>query len=112
MNRRLEGYDTFGYDTFTLDLRRTYQVVAAVLVAAFVALHPYLGPAELCAPEGCPHTVEAHGASHVDPSTVGGAAALVVPIALAFRRPSSDRRPEEMYLPPEPLPPQPLLLSR
>lgn len=94
--------------TTTLDLRRTYQVIVAVLVAAFVALHPYLGPAELCGPQGCPHTVEAHGASYVDPSSVGAAAALVVPMtaALAFRRPCSDRRPEEAYLSPEPLPPQ------
>jgi hypothetical protein len=81
-------------------LRRTYLIALAILVAAFVALHPYLGPLEFCGPGGCPHTVEAHGTPHVDPSAVGGTAALVAPIAALALRPSSDRRPEEMYLPP------------
>ena len=93
-------------------LRRTYLIALAIFVAAFVALHPYLGPLEFCGPGGCPHTVEAHGTPHVDPSAVGGTAALVAPIAALTLRPSSDRRPEEAYLSPEPLPPQPLLLSR
>jgi hypothetical protein len=87
-----------------LTLRPTYSIVVVVLVTAFVALHPYLGPLEFCGPGGCPHTVEAHGASHIDP--VGGAAVMVMPIAALAFHPSSDRRPEEAYLSPEPPPPQ------
>ena len=91
--------------------RHAFPVVLAVLVAALVALHPYLGSADLCGPGGCPHGVEAHASGPVDPSAAGRSAAALamLPAALALfasRRPASDRRPEATYPCPEPPPPR------
>ncbi|MEW6638329.1 MAG: hypothetical protein AB1425_16100 [Actinomycetota bacterium] len=98
-----------GYEPPTLMLRRTYLIALAILVAAFVALHPCLGAAGFCDPGGAPHATQAHAAPSVDPSAAASLA-LVASFALAlaaFLRPVSDRRPDQAYLSPDPHPPRP-----
>jgi hypothetical protein len=88
-----------------LTMRPTYCIAVVVLVAAFVALHSYLGPLEFCGPQACPHGVEAHASASVDPSATTVLA--IGPVALvAFLRPTSDKPPAEAYRSPEPHPPQ------
>jgi hypothetical protein len=100
-----------GYELPTLTLRRTCLIALAILVAAFVALHPYLGAAGFCDPGGAPHATQAHAAPSVDPSAAASTALVAASAALAlgaFLRPSSDRRPDQAYLSPDPHPPRPL----
>jgi hypothetical protein len=103
--------DHEGYELLTLTLRRTYLIALAILVAAFVALHPCLGAAGLCDPGGAPHATQAHAAPSVDPSAAASMALVASSAALAlaaFLRPASDQRPDQAYLSPDPHPPQPL----
>ena len=90
-------------------LRRTFLVAVVVLVTAFVALHPYLGPSGHCEPGGCTLASEAHASVSIDRFASAGTtlAASAAALALAaFRRPASDRRPATTYLSPEPYPPR------
>jgi hypothetical protein len=100
-------------------LRNRYIFALAVLVAAFVALYPYLGNMEMCDLGECPYA--AQSSSHTAPTTPTSVCVSVVlsafPAMLAFallrRRhlPASDSRPTELYLSPDPPPPR-FFLSR
>lgn len=95
-----------GVQLLALTRRPTYCLAVAVLVAAFVALHPYLGSFEFCGPQGCPHGVEAHVSASVDPSATA-VLAITSAASAAFVRPTSDRPPTQTYLSPDPHSPQP-----
>lgn len=98
-------------------LRRSYFVFAlAVLVAAFLALHPYLDAAGLCDLGGCPeasqsssHAAHGMGTSATCLAAVlvaSGAAALAFASLLGRRRVADQHRPAEAYLSPDTPPPQ------
>ena len=101
-----------------LALNRTRLTFAlAVLVAAFVSLHPYLDPAGLCGSGGCPepsHPSHSSHAAHAKPSDTCPLGALVAPGATPFalaaflgRRGAGDRpRPAGPCLPPDTPPPK------
>ena len=94
-----------------LTLRSTYLFALVVLVAAFVALYPYLGAMEMCDSGECPMAV--HSASIGFSTTclvavVVASSATVLGFAAARGRrvATSDTRPMEFYLSPDPPPPQ------
>ncbi len=100
-----------------MTLRHTYLFALAVLVAAFVALYPYLGNMGMCDSGECPYA--AHSSSHT--SSAGLASVCVsavlsaVPAMLSFalfrgrRLPAAYSRPTELYLSPDPPPPRAFL---
>lgn len=83
----------------------------AVLVAAFAIFYPYLSATGSCGEPGCPQIAQAHAPGSFEPPPGAFVVALTAaPVALAFagrlmRRSSSDRKPAEVYLSPEPHPP-------
>jgi hypothetical protein len=99
-----------GYNVVALTLRSTYLFVLAVLVAAFVALYPYLGTMEMCNSGECPQIV--HSASGGVSTVCLVAAALVVgPVLRAMagfgsRGAASELRPVQVFSSPDPPPPQ------
>ena len=107
-----------GTERYTLDAmpcsRRTLFVLFAVLLTAFVTLHPYLDGAGLCDHGGCPEASQSSHAVHVSVSTACVAAVFVAPFgaALAFARFSGRRRvddewrPDETFLSPDTPPPR------
>jgi hypothetical protein len=93
-------------------------VALAVLVAAFLVLHPYLDEAGLCGLGGCPEASQSSHGGHAGFSNTCLVAVLATfPAALAFasffgrRRAADHPRPIEAYLSPDPPPPR-LLPSR
>ncbi|QIN81032.1 hypothetical protein GBA65_21545 (plasmid) [Rubrobacter marinus] len=88
----------------------------AVLVAAFLAMHPYLDAAGLCGAGGCPEPSQssshaAHGggfsAACVAAVLVNSAATTLAFASLLGRRFVGDhRRPVETYLSPDTPPPR------
>jgi hypothetical protein len=99
----------------SLTLHRTHLVVITVLVAAFVALHPYLDEAGLCGFGECPEASQSSPAAHAGFSSACLLAVLVAsPAALAFasffgcRRAADHPLLTEAYLAPEPPPPRSL----
>jgi hypothetical protein len=98
-----------------LTARHTYLLALAMLVAAFVALHPYLDEAGLCGFGGCPEaSQQSSHAAHTSFSTTCLAAVLAASGArtLAFasffgrRRGTDYPRPTETYLSLDPPPPR------
>jgi hypothetical protein len=94
-----------------LTLRRTYLFTLAMLVAAFVALYPYLDSMQMCDSGECP--LAAHSAS-VGFSAVG---CLIVAVlasaptmravsALRMRGAASEQRPLQVFSSPDPPPPR------
>lgn len=90
--------------------RRASLAALAILVAAFVALYPYLGAVGLCGSGGCPHASQAQTSA---PAEIIGSCVAAIYVASAaalapgsFCRPASDPRPEEAYLSPDPPPPR------
>ena len=99
-------------------VRRTHLLMLVVLVTAFVAFYPSLeGTHSSCDTDECPQVAHVGSMASVCLSAVCMAAVLSVPYAasvlglISGRRPFSDRRPAETYLPPDPQPPR-LSLSR
>ena len=98
-----------------MTLRHTYLFVLAVLVAAFVALYPYLGSMEMCDFGECPYAAQspAHTSSAGLVSVCVSAVLSAVPAMLAFamlrgrRLPATDSRSTQFYLSPDPPPPRP-----
>jgi hypothetical protein len=96
-----------------LKMRRTYVAALAVLVAAFVALYPYLGEMGFCGSGGCP---EVSHSSHAPPAGYWAACLVAVlvaspaaPLAAASfsrRRAADHPRPTEPCLSPETPPPR------
>ncbi len=94
-------------------LGRAHLVALVVLVAAFVALHPYLDEAGLCGLGGCPEASQFSHTAHTSFSTACLVAVLVVAsTALAFtslfgrRRTTNHPLLTEAYLSPDPPPPR------
>jgi hypothetical protein len=88
-------------------------VALAVLVAVFVALHPYLDEAGLCGLGGCPEASQGSQSAHASSSTACLLAVLVAsPTVLALasfvgrRRTTDHPLLTEAYLPLEPPPPR------
>lgn len=108
-----------GYNAHALSTsRRAYAPVAlAVLVAAFVALYPYLDGAGLCVAGGCPEAsghAQAAGFSAVCLVAVLAASRLATAapsIPFLARRTARPCRPREAHLPPETPPPRTLPVS-
>lgn len=94
-----------------LFLRRTSPLVFAVLVAAFVALYPYLDTGGLCDLGGCPDALQtSHTVSHA-PMMYAVAVLAAVPALSAFatfgrRHSTQEAQPTEWYISPDPRPPQ------
>jgi hypothetical protein len=97
-----------------VNAHRPYLIVFAVLVAAFVALYPYLGAIGACDHGECPYMVQS---SHTTASSLlstclsavlSASPAGVLALALLHRRRinATQSRPEEIFLPPDPPPPQ------
>ena len=103
-----------GYNLATMSSsRRALLVMLAVLVAAFVALHPYLDEEAVCGFGGCPDVSQSSHATHVGFSTVCLVAVLVASRAVVIfatfrgrRRVVDHWRPVETYLSPDPPPPR------
>jgi hypothetical protein len=97
------------------NLRRTYLVALAALVAAFVALYPYLGGMGPCYGGECPYAT--HSSSEgsaggfavgcVGAGTVASAAVVLASAASRGRRADeAGSRPAQLYLSPDPPPPR------
>lgn len=94
---------------------RVSLVLLTSLVAAFVALHPYLDPLGLCGSGGCPEAQPSH-AAHTGFSNLCLGAALVGSVAVASsfvplsggRRAADHRRPVQAFFAPDTPPPRPL----
>lgn len=88
----------------------TRRLVLATLVLVFAVIYPYLDAADLCGDPGCPHFAQGHASPSVElpAGTLGAGAVLLAPafVGRFRRRPASERRPEEIYLSPEPDPPR------
>lgn len=98
-----------------LTLRRTYLVALAVLVAAFVALYPYLDGMDMCEVGECPYAAHSsYGGSSSPAAAACVSAVLAASFAgvLAFvafrgrRVVIDDSRPTQFHLSPDPPPPQ------
>jgi hypothetical protein len=94
-----------------MPLRRTLLIALAVLVAAFVALYPYLGSMEMCDSGECPYV--AHSASGGFSTACMAVAVLavvaVLRVAAAFRSSgaAAELRPLQIHSSPDPPPPRP-----
>ena len=104
------------YNAPTVSLRCTTLVILAVLVAAFVALYPYLGTLEMCDHGECPYMAQSSQTTSAGFVATCLSAVLVAPsVALALamfhgrRLPTADPRPPEFCLSPDPPPPRSLL---
>jgi hypothetical protein len=95
-------------------LRYTYLFALAVLVAAFVALYPYLGNMEMCDFGECPYAAQSssHTSSAGLASVCVSAVLSAFPVVLAFalfrgrRLLTAESRPTQFYLSPDPPPPR------
>ena len=98
------------YTLVTLTPRRTTLVVLAFIVAAFVALYPYLGSMGMCDSRECPQIV--HSASQgFSTACLIAAVLVVVPVlravtALGWRSATSELRPIQVFSSPDPPPPR------
>ncbi len=100
-----------------MTLRHTYLFALAVLVAAFVALYPYLGNMGMCdsgefpyAAQSSSHTSSA-GLASVCASAVLSAFPAMLAFALFWGRclPAAGSRRTQLYLSPDPPPPRSFL---
>ena len=98
------------YNLATLNARRTALILLAFLVAAFVALYPYLGSMGMCDSGECPQIV--HSASGgVSAACLIAAVLVVVPVLRAvtsfgWRNATSELRPIQVFSSPDPPPPR------
>jgi hypothetical protein len=102
------------YNPATVNPGRTSLAILALLVAAFVALYPYLGSMGMCDFGECPYAAQSssHTSSAGLASVCVSAVLSAVPAVLAFALfrgrllPAADSRPTELYLSPDPPPPR------
>ncbi len=105
------------YNAATVSLRYTTLVILVVLVAAFMALYPYLGGMGMCEVGECPYAAQSssHTSSAGLASVCVSAVLSAFPAVLAFalfqgcRSPAGDWRPMQLYLSPDPPPPRSFL---
>ncbi len=103
-----------GYNRYALlPVRRTFLVVIAVLVAAFVALYPYLAGMDMCEVGECPYAAQASyegsgglAATCLSAVLVSSAAVLASAASRGRRFFVAVSRPAEPYLSPDPPPPR------
>lgn len=95
--------------------QHTYVVALTVLVATFVVLYPYLGAMGFCDHDGeCPYVAQSSHTSSAGLTATCLSAVLAASSAgvLAFatfygrRITSTESQPEDIFLPPDPHPPQ------
>jgi hypothetical protein len=93
-----------------LNPRRAHLILLAVLVAAFVALYPYLGSMGMCDSGECPQFV--HSASGgFSTACLIAAVLVVVPVlravsAFGWRSATSELKPIQVFSSPDPPPPR------
>ncbi len=102
------------YTLVVLTVRRTYLLALALLVAAFVALYPYLDSMEMCDSGECPMaTHSAAGFSAVGcliVAVVASAPTMVRALsALRMSGAASEQRPLQVFSSPDPPPPRSFL---
>ncbi len=93
---------------------RTQLAAFVVLVAAFLASHPYLEGAGLCGHGGCPEATQSSHAAHAASSAgcvaavlaAAGGATVAFFASFGLGRSPRQRRPAEAFLPPDPPPPR------
>jgi hypothetical protein len=110
---------TLGYNALALNLRRTFLVAVAMLVAVLVASYPYLGAVGMCDLGECPYAAQSSshtssaGLASVCVSAVLSAVPAVLALALFRRRGllTAESQPGQLYLSPDPPPPRTFLLS-
>ncbi len=108
---------TLVYNVPTLNLRHTYLLALAVLVAVFVVSYPYLGAMGMCDSGECPYAAQSssHTSSAGLVSVCISAVLSAFPAVLAFallrgrRLPASASRPMQLYLSPDSPPPRSFL---
>jgi hypothetical protein len=99
------------YNNAAVTLSRTYLIVVATLVAAFVALYPYLGAMEMCDSGECPQIVQSASGGFSTACLIA-AVLVVVPVlraatAFGWRGATSELRPIQVFSSPDPPPPRP-----
>jgi len=105
------------YTPVALTVRRTYLILLAILVSAFVSLYPYLGAMEMCHSGECPYAAQSSiQSSGAFTSLAGLCLGAVLAVSstgilglatLRGRRLFDERsRPTQFYLSPDPHPPQ------
>jgi hypothetical protein len=101
------------YNVPTLNLGRAHLIALAVLVAAFVALYPYLGAAEMCDPGECPYATHSFHAASAGFSAIclgavlSASTAVLASVASRGRRSIvADPQPTQLYSSPDPPPPR------
>lgn len=105
------------YTLVAVTVRRTYLILQAILVTAFVSLYPYLATMEMCHSSECPYAAQSSTQSPMGSAGIGGlclGAVLAVSSTgvLAFRALhgrrviSNDARPGDIFLSFDPPPPQ------
>jgi hypothetical protein len=95
-----------------LTARRTYLLALAMLVAAFVALYPYLDAVQMCDSGECP--MAAHSASggfsaagcFIVAVVLASAPAMRALSTLQLRGAASEQRPLQVFSSPDPPPPR------
>jgi hypothetical protein len=89
-------------------MRSTYLFALAVLVAAFVAMYPYLGAHDMCDSGNCPVMVSSSASGSVACLVVVLAAAPVILAVLRtrLRGAASEPRPLQVFSSPDPPPPR------
>jgi hypothetical protein len=93
-----------------LKIRRTLLITFAVLVAAFVALYPYLDSVGMCHSGECPQVV--HSASSgfstacMIVAVLAGMSVLPVVAVFGLRGVASELRPLQVFSSPDPPPPR------
>ena len=98
------------YNMAALNAPRTTLILLAFLVAAFVALYPYLGSMGMCDSGECPQIV--HSASQgFSTACLIAAVLVVVPVlravtAFGWRSATSELRPVQVFSSPDPPPPR------
>gem|GEM_PF-1598044 len=105
------------YTPVALTVRRTYLILLAILVSAFVSLYPYLGAMEMCHSGECPYAAQSSTQSS---GSFTGLAGLCLSVVLAAssagllglatirgRRLFDERsHPARFYFSPDPPPPR------
>jgi hypothetical protein len=91
-------------------VRRTYLFTLAMLVAAFVALYPYLDCKEMCNFGECPQIVHSSSGGFATACLIA-AVLVVVPVARAVtafsrRNAGTELRPIQVFSSPDPPPPR------
>lgn len=83
-------------------------LILAIVLLGFALFYPYLDAAGLCGGAGCPHFVQSHAPAELPSATLAAVAAVAVPLLVRSfgPRPTSDRRPAQVYASPDPEPPR------